>query len=347
MAEPAERPIGSGAEALGAVVALAPDRGAHQTAARRPGAAHYLKLRMGLRRGLSLWIVERPGLSLPPDGQAALLEEMRVVARKVLPAGQLDYGVLSGDRERLENAVVTLIRDTATGAPVAFNALAVMRMSLAGRPVEVLHLGLVMVDPGWRGRGLSEVLYGLTCVLLFLRGQCRPLRLSNVTQVPAVFGMVGETFDNVFPAPANPDAPTFEHRMLARQIMAHHRHVFGVGAEAVFDQRRFVIENAYTGGSDDLKKTLADAPRHRIEAYNAMCARELDYDRGDDFLQIGQINMEAARRYLSRVVKPMSAPWLGGRLLLFALASLVMPVLHWLADDQPWGVLRPRRSARP
>lgn len=301
---------------------------------------------MGLGRGLNLYIVERPGLSLTPQAQAALLEELRVVARKVLPAGELDYGVLSGDRERLETAVVTLIRDAATGAPVAFNALTVMRMGLAGQPVEVLHLGLVMVDPALRGRGLSEVLYGLTCVLLFLRRQCRPVRLSNVTQVPAVFGMVGETFDRVFPTPANPDAPSFEHRILARQIMAHHRHVFGVGAEAVFDERRFVIQNAYTGGSDDLKKTLAEAPKHRIDAYNAMCASELDYDRGDDFLQIGQINMEAARRYLSRIVRPMSAPWLVGRLVLFALQSAVMPVLHWLADDQPWGVLRPRRSAR-
>jgi hypothetical protein len=164
--------------------------------------------------------------------------------------------------------------------------------------------------------------------------------------VPAVFGMVGETFDSVFPTPANPDAPSFEHRILARQIMARHRHVFGVGAEAAFDERRFVIEDSYTGGSDDLKKTFAEAPKHRIEAYNEMCARELDYGRGDDFLQIGQLNMEAARRYLSRVVKPMSAPWLIGRLVLFAVQSAVAPVLHWLDAGRPWGVLRPRRSDR-
>lgn len=327
------------------MLAPAPHLAARDARVRRPAGRH-LKLRMGLRRGLSLYIVERPGLSLAPDAQAELLEQLRVVARKVLGEGELDYGVLSGAPERLENAVVTLIQDSATGAPVAFNALSVMRMSLAGQPVEVLHLGLVMVDPALRGKGLSELLYGLTCVLLFLRGQCRPLRLSNVTQVPAVFGMVGETFDGVFPTPANPDAPSFEQRILARQIMARHRHVFGVGAEAVFDERRFVIQDAYTGGSDELKKTFDQAAKHRIDAYNAMCARELDYGRGDDFLQIGQINMEAARRYLSRIVKPMSAPWLGGRLALFALQSAVMPVLHWLADDQPWGVLRPRRSAR-
>ena len=307
----------------------------------------YLKLSMTMGRGLRLRIVERPGLSLKAEALAALVAELRTIARTVLPEGDLDYGVMSGDRERLDNAVVTVIYDTATGAPVAFNALSIMKLNLAGRSVEVLHLGLVMVDPKLRGRGLSEVLYGLTCVLLFLRRQFRPVRLSNVTQVPAVFGMVAETFDRVFPTPEHSAEPSFEQRILARQIMAGHRHVFGVGAEAVFDERRFVIANAYTGGSDDLKKLLADAPKHRNEIYNTMCARELDYDRGDDFLQIGQIDMAAARQYLSRVVRPRSAPWLAGQLMLFAIQSAVMPVLHWFSDDQPWGVLRPWRAAKP
>jgi hypothetical protein len=61
--------------------------------------------------------------------------------------------------------------------------------------------------------------------------------------------------------------------------MRRHRAVFGVGDEAGFDEARFVITNAYTGGSDALKKSLETAPRHRGERYNAFCARELDYER--------------------------------------------------------------------
>jgi hypothetical protein len=190
------------------------------------------------------------------------------------------------------------------------------------------------------------LLYGLTCVLLFLRCQCRPMRLSNVTQVPAVFGMVAETFDQVFPRPGVSVNPSFAHRTLARQILARHRHVFGVGPEAVFDEERSVIQNAYTGGSDDLKKTFEAAPKHRKDDYNAMCAQELDYARGDDFLQIGQINMAAAARYISRIVKPHSAPWLAAQLALIAVQSALLPVIHWFADDQPWGALRPWRNVR-
>jgi hypothetical protein len=300
---------------------------------------------MRVGRGLSLRIVERPGLSLAPGELAALVEDLRQVARAVLPDGDLEYGVLGGDRSRLDASVVTVVYDAKTRAPVAFNALALMDATLAGRPVEILHLGLVMVDPALRGRGLSELLYGLTCVLIFLRRQGRPVTLSNVTQVPAVFGMVSETFDQVFPTPARTSGPSFAHRMLARQIMARHRHVFGVGPEAEFDEDRSIILDSYTGGSDDLKKTFDEAPKHRKDDYNAMCARELDYGRGDDFLQLGQINMEAAARYLSRVARPQSGLWFAGRLVLFAISSALLPVVHWFDDREPLGRLRPARTS--
>jgi hypothetical protein len=309
-----------------------------------PNSPRYLKLSMSVGRGLRLRIVERPALSLSPPALETLCADLRQVARAVLPGTDLAYGVMGGDRERLENSIITVVYEKSTQAPVAFNALALMDVNLAGRQTQVLHLGLVMVDPALRSRGLSELLYGLTCVLLFLRRQCRPMRLSNVTQVPAVFGMVAETFDQVFPTPERAVDPDFAHRTLARQIMARHRHVFGVGPEAVFDEDRSVILNSYTGGSDGLKKTFAEAPKHRKEAYNAMSARELDYGRGDDFLQIGQINMEAAGRYLSHIAQPHSAPWLAGRLVIFAIHSAILPIIHWFTDNQPWGALRARRD---
>src|SRR5262249_3756713 len=158
------------------------------------------------------------------------------------------------------NSIVTVIYDRATGRPLAFNALAVMQVPVHGRPEEVLHLGLVMIDPGSRSQGFSWILYGLTCLVLFVRNQFRPLWLSSVTQVPAVVGMVSQTFSDVFPSADDGARRSFTHLVLARRIMAHHRAAFGVGPEAEFDEERFIIRNAYTGGSDDLKKTYADAP---------------------------------------------------------------------------------------
>jgi hypothetical protein len=303
-------------------------------------------LTMGLGRGLKLRLIERPGLSLSPAACADLIADLRRIAATVITADELDYGILGGDRERAENVIVSLLFDSRTKEPVGFNALAPMQLSLAGRPIEVLHLGLVMVVPTYRGRGLTEVLYGLSCFLMFLRRQCRPLYMSNVTQVPAVVGMVSSVFDDVFPTPDRRTEPSFTHRTLARQILARYRHVFGVGEDAGFDEERSIISNSYTGGSDNLKKTFEATAKHRKALYNEMCLSELDYERGDDFLQIGQIRISSFRRFLSRVATPQTVPWLAGQLALFAIQSAILPVVHWFADDQPFGSLRPRERAR-
>jgi hypothetical protein len=118
--------------------------------------------------------------------------------------------------------------------------------------------------------------------------------------------------------------------------------VFGVGGEAGFDEARFVITNAYTGGSDALKKTFETAPKHRDEQYNAFCARELDYVRGDDILQLGRIDLVGARRYLLREVPRGSLPALLGAATALTLQRLVLPIVHWMDDSRPFGTLRPR-----
>ena len=206
--------------------------------ARLPGhAAFWLKafsqqtidLTLRTHAGLQTRIVESPGLSLSQDDLDALVADLRTIAGKTLPAGDLTYGIFSGERERLSRAIVTLIREEATGRPIAFNALSVMSVELDGEQQEVTHLGLVMVDPDVQGQGLSWVLYGLTTLVLFARDGLRPKWISNVTQVPAVFGMVCETFSDVFPSPDAAARQSFAHLQLARGIMRDHRAVFGVG----------------------------------------------------------------------------------------------------------------------
>jgi hypothetical protein len=305
-----------------------------------------IDLTLRTHTGLTTRIVERPGLSLPPAELEELVAQLRTVAGKTLPAGSLTYGIFSGEREPLARAVVTLISEEATGHPVAFNALALMDVELDGEPAEVTHLGLVMVDPEVQGQGLSWVLYGLTTLVLFMRDGLRQRWISNVTQVPAVCGMVSETFSDVFPSPNPLARQSFAHLQLARRIMQRHRSVFGVGGEAGFDEARFVITDAYTGGSDALKKSFEVASKHRDEKYNEFCARELDYERADDLLQIGRVDLAAARHYLFSEVPPRSLPGLLAASAVLALQRLVLPMLHWMDDSRAFGTLRPRRSPR-
>jgi hypothetical protein len=261
----------------------------------------FLDLRLRGSKEVTVRVIERPGVWMSAAECQALVEEMRDVVRRGI-GSQLHYGVLSGDEERLRNSVVTLLYDRSSGRAIAFNALALMPIELRSRPAEVVHLGLVMVDPGYRTKGLSWVLYGLTCMLIFFRRGLRPLWISNVTQVPAIIGKVAEVFVTAYPNPFDETRRSFEHLSVAREIMARHRHVFGVGADAGFDERRLVITNAYTGGSDNLKKTFVQAQKHRDDRANALCERELDYQRGDDFLQVARLDMASVRKYLLREI---------------------------------------------
>ena len=291
--------------------------------------------------GLDVRIVEFPGRWMDETALSALTADLRAVAARTLPAGDLDYGVFSGDPEALRRTILTVVRRN--GTAVAFNALAVIETELHRRPVRVLHLGLVLVDPDERSRGLSWILYGLTCLLLFLREGMRPVRMSNVTQVPSVVGIVSETFSDVFPTPGRTTLRDFDKLLLARAILADHRHVFGVGPEARFDEARFVIEDAYTGGSDHLKKSLDEAPGHRDPRYAAFCAEMLDYDRGDDLLQLGALDLSAARRYVLRQVPRGSLPSVAALAVLVLLRRAVLPVMHWADPTRDHGLLRPAR----
>lgn len=287
-------------------------------------------------------IMERPGHWMDEAELAALTTDLRTIAAKTLDDGALTYGVFSGDRERMRNTIVTLVKSR-DGTPIAFNALAIMTLDTQSEPCDVLHLGLVMVDPDQRSGGLSWVLYGLTCFLLFVRNQFRPLWISNVTQVPAVVGMVSEMFSQVWPKPDG-DRRTLNHVLMARRIMAGHRDVFGVGEDAEFDETRFVITNAYTGGSDDLKKTWESAPKHRVEAYNDFCATELDYRRGDDVLQLGRMDLAAFRRYLTREVPRTAVIGVLLTGVYVALRRLVLPMFYWADTTRQFSILRPAKA---
>jgi hypothetical protein len=305
----------------------------------------YLDESVSARAGARVRIVERPGRWMAAAALDQLVTDLQRVVRAATPAGTLDYGVASGNRERLDSAVVTIVYDRA-GAPIAFNALTLLDCELRGRPVEVLHLGLVMVDPAHRAGGLSGVLYGLTAFLLFARRRLRPLWVSNVTQVPAVFGMVSESFEHVYPTADASAQQSYDHLHLARQIMTRHRAVFGVGGEAEYDETRAIIRNSYTGGSDNLKKPFDAAPKHRRDRYNDTCRVALDYDRGDDFLQLGQVTLAAARRFFTRSSPAVSPAAFSLRFALLALESLVAPVIQWFAADTPMGDLRPALGTR-
>ena len=284
-------------------------------------------------------MVERPGLWMDADQLDALRRDLRAIAETVL-SGSLEYGVFRRDAA-LDDVIVTLVHEA--NRPIAFNALAPLDVALGpAKRVPVLHLGLVMVDPSARSGGLSWVLYGLTCFLVFARGGFRPLCISSVTQVPAVIGMVARTFGEVVPDPSSNRRASPEQRAVARRLVTDHAAAFGVQEGCAFDADRHILLDAYRGGSDALKKSFEAAAKHREPVFNDYAARELDYERGDDVVQVGAIDLAVARRYLTAQVPPGPAWRLTVSALVAFVGSTVLPVLHWFDTSRAYGAVRAR-----
>src|SRR5689334_13263354 len=112
----------------------------------------YLNETVSMRGGTRLRILERPGRWMAPDDLARVVDDVKTIVRAAVPSGELDYGVATGDPERLNSSILT-IAYSREGQPVAFNALSIMECELRGQEIEVLHLGLVAIDPNFRASG--------------------------------------------------------------------------------------------------------------------------------------------------------------------------------------------------
>ena len=117
----------------------------------------YLDLEFAADPRVRIRIVERPGRWMSAAGIDSLLADLRAVVTESVPGGTLDYGVFTGNPACLAQAIITILYDADDGRPVAFNALAVLPVTLGGREEHVLHFGLAMIAPRVRGRGLSWV----------------------------------------------------------------------------------------------------------------------------------------------------------------------------------------------
>lgn len=252
-----------------------------------------------ITRDLVCRVIERPGAWMANDRLAALVHELRDVAAATVAGGALTYGVLTGERPALARSIVTVIYQRGLHRALAFSAMAWLPVTVDGRATQVLHMGLALVRADARGRKLSRSLYALSVLAAFIRRGCRGLWMSNVSQVPSAIGSFASYFSRVYPA-AGGARPTRAHQQIAAQLMEHHRAAFGVGADAEFDAAHFVIRNAYTGGSDNLKKSFAQATHHRDAAIERLCLEQLDYQRGDDFLQVGRYTAFVVLRCLAR-----------------------------------------------
>src|SRR5471030_245628 len=70
--------------------------------------------------GIRIRIVERPAEWMPQAAIQKLVDDIRIVAGRTLPAGSLGYGIFKADGEQLSRAILTILYDEASSRPIAF-----------------------------------------------------------------------------------------------------------------------------------------------------------------------------------------------------------------------------------
>lgn len=239
-----------------------------------------------------------PGLTLTEEKLADLVKSLKEVASTCFESTP-NYQALSGKKEELDRAVITLAKND-KGEVLGFCSSLVLDIPTVG---EVLHLGLTCVRPDARGLKLTHKLTSkLLMKYLFTKSPFQNVWISNVACVLSSLGNVAMYFEDVFPSPYASVTPTYEHLMIAREIGKNYKEQLAINENAYFNEDKFVFEASVEGtvfekGEEDRRF------HHRNTKVNEYYKTMINFERGDEVLQIGKVSLFTFPKYLARTVK--------------------------------------------
>lgn len=236
-----------------------------------------------------------PGRRLGEKACADLVKELREVAAECF-YDTPSYQALSGKQEELERAVICVGRDE-HGRLLGFcSALAL--------PVEghghVLHLGLTCVHPDARGLNLTHHLTSkLLLKYLIKESMFKETWISNCACVLSSLGNVAMYFENLYPSPYGVAQPSRTHMQIAKSIDAHYRESIAINDSAEFNAEKFVFEGSVDGTVFE-KDAEDERFHHRDRALTEFYQDLLNFENGDEALQIGKVSLLTFPKYIVR-----------------------------------------------
>lgn len=228
-------------------------------------------------------IFHRPGLWMSEEKQVSLQKRLTAVAERRLGA-KPSYGLFA-DTGHLRNKLITVCAQR--GKDLGFNAMTYIG-GYKNRPV--VHLGSVFSLEG--NKGQMQLLYLWSCLYILLRAGCKSIYITSLTHSPKIFGAVAEAYEDVFPDGSQGAEPKPFHLAIRDMLMASYLKEFNMRSRPKIDER-FVIQGfrQTADGTMLIPDTADTVPKHRKAAYNEFCLANLDYQRGDDILQVGRLGL--------------------------------------------------------
>lgn len=257
------------------------------------------EFKVSLLKGDYKFIIwEKSGRWCSAEEIKKIKEDLKSIVRKAQKGKALPgYSVLSEDETAFQDSIITIIYN-GNKDPVAFSAQVYFYLDDLLPNSKVAHTGLSYIIPEERGKGLMRYLFIYSMVILLLISRLKPIWISSVSQVPSVIGVVADSFEDVYPHPREKVVQTPMHEKIAAAIMRNYKNAFGVNGKSSYDAKKQIIENSYCGtASHSLQKTYEETMKHRDEVVNEFCKNRLNYERGDDFLQVGKWSLSCMLKF--------------------------------------------------
>jgi hypothetical protein len=239
-----------------------------------------------------------PGKTMSDEELNELTADLKEVATACfdeLP----NYQVLTGKREEFERAVIIVARDK-MGRAKGFCSSLVFPVEKVGN---VLHLGLTCVHPSARGKRLTHKLSSKLLLKYLLKES--PMSETWVTNCACVLSSLGNVamyFEDIYPSPYGAEVPTMTHVNIAKDISRRFREPIAINEDADFNMGTFVFEGSVDGTSFQ-KDSEDQRYHHRNKELTKFYQDILNFDKGDEVLQVGKVSMLTFPKYIMRNVK--------------------------------------------
>ncbi|MDH4467747.1 MAG: hypothetical protein QE271_06785 [Bacteriovoracaceae bacterium] len=231
-----------------------------------------------------------PGNWMELDQLKSFYEELKVVASECLDEVP-NYQCLREDLRDMNRLIISVARSR-DGKIVGFCSSYIFNIY----DELILHMGLTCVSPVARGLKLTHKLSSkvVTCFLLNY-SLTKSSWISNVACVLSSLGNLANYFDQVYPSPFL-QTPSIKHIELALFIDQNLREELYVRKEAKFNSKNFIFEESVLGNM--FQKELTDKRyHHRSLLLNQFYRSLLNFERGDEVLQIGKVSWLTFPKY--------------------------------------------------
>lgn len=204
------------------------------------------------------------------------------------------YQALTGERDEFKRVILAMARNE-RGELLGFCSSLLLEIPVYGN---VLHLGLTCVSPKARGKKLTHKLASKLLMQFLLKES--PLSstwISNCACVLSSLGNVALYFEDIYPSPYGVKEPTKDHIKIAKFISQKYRNPIAINHEALFNPTTFVFEGSVKDAV--FEKEENDARYyHRNRKLTDFYKDILNFENGDEVLQIGKVSLLTFPKYL-------------------------------------------------